>query len=276
MKIVDGSTLARKVLDRLAADLRRSGRLVHLAAVYADGDPALKTFVRLKKVAAESAGIQFSAYELPPADAPTGNPINRVTETVNFLADDPSVTGILIELPLPNGWDVQGTLDLIPLAKDVDVLSSLGQQAFYENRSRILPPAVGALKLVVDEYKINLKGKRAAVFGQGGLVGRPIAHWLEFQGAEVDRIDESTPDPAAISIKADILVSGVGKPGLITAAMVKQDAIVIDFGYGKKGNQMLGDVDSKNLAKKASIITPVPGGMGPLVIAAVMENLVLG
>lgn len=269
--IIDGTTIANTVLGKLAEDIRNSGKELHLAAVVVGDEPGLSKFVELKKKAAESIGIQFSFYKFE-GDAEEKQ--GEVIDALKFLAGDPSASGILVELPLPSGWDTQKILDLVPGAKDVDVLSTSAQEDFYNDRVKILPPAVGALKMVCDEHKISLKGKKIAVFGQGMLVGKPIAHWLEQQGASVNRVDEFTKNPEEISKKADIIISGVGKPGLIGADMVKDDAILIDYGFGKKGNKMLGDVDFKSVSKKASLLTPVPGGMGPLVIAAVLENLV--
>lgn len=268
---IDGTTIANKVIGQVAEEIRNSGKEFHLAAVVVGDDPGLNKFVELKKKAAESIGIQFSAYKFD-GDAEKQE---EVVDTLSFLSNDPSVDGILVELPLPSGWDTQKILDLVSDAKDVDVLSSSAQKDFYNNKAKILPPAVGALKIVIDEHKISLKGKRVAVFGQGVLVGKPIAHWLELQGANVDRIDENTPNPERYSLNADVIISGVGKPGLIGADMVKDEAILIDYGFGKKGSKMLGDVDFESVSKKANLITPVPGGMGPLVIAAVLKNLIL-
>ena len=119
-----------------------------------------------------------------------------------------------------------------------------------------------------------MKGKKIAVFGQGILIGKPISHWLEQQGAEVFRIRSKTENPEKLSIKADIIVAGVGNPGLITDEMVREGAVVIDFGYGKKDGKMVGDVDFDSVSAKTSLITPVPGGMGPILITAVLKNLV--
>jgi len=267
---IDGTNIANKVLGQIAEEIHNSGKEFHLAAIVVGDDPGLNKFVELKKKAAEGIGIQFSVYKFD-GDAEKQE---EVVGTLKFLAGDPSVNGVLVELPLLSGWDTQKILDLVPDSKDVDVLSTSSQENFYNNESKILPPAVGALKIVFDEHKISLRGKRVAVFGQGMLVGKPIAHWLEQQGAKVDRVDEFTKNSEEISAKADIIISGVGKPGLIKKEMVKDEAIVVDYGFGKKGNKMLGDVNFEDVSKKASLITPVPGGMGPLVIAAVLQNLV--
>ena len=138
-----------------------------------------------------------------------------------------------------------------------------------------MPPAVEASKIVFEKYAINLPKKKAAVFGQGALVGKPIAHWLEQQGAEVYRIRSTTEKPEELSRQADIVIAGVGKPGLITGDMVKEGAVVLDFGYGidAKG-KMTGDVNYNSVEPKVSFVTPVPGGMGPILIAAVLKNLI--
>ena len=137
-----------------------------------------------------------------------------------------------------------------------------------------MEPAVRALGYVLDEYSIGLSGTTVAVVGQGRLVGGPIARWLRDQGAQVSVIDITTPEPASVAARCDLVVTGVGRPGLITGEWIKDGATVVDFGYGKKGDAFAGDVDFESVAKKAGLITPVPGGMGPLVIAAVLENVV--
>ena len=278
--LIDGTTIANKILGQIAEEVINLEKTLHLAAIVVGDDPAPNKFVELKKKAAEKVGMQFSIYKLEENISKQEEAFN----TLKFLASDPSVHGILIELPLPSGWDTQKILDLVPASKDVDVLSGSAQKEFYNNAGKILPPAVGALKIVCDEHEISLKGKRVAVFGQGMLVGKPIAHWLERQGAKVDKIDENTLNPERYSLNADVVISGVGKPGLITGEMVKNEAVVIDYGFGKKpfdsvrgenSSRIFGDVDFESVSKKASLITPVPGGMGPLVIAAVLQNLVI-
>ena len=130
------------------------------------------------------------------------------------------------------------------------------------------------MKQIFEEHKIEPKGKIAAVFGYGLLVGKPVSHWLANQGATVSVINEFTPEPAELSKKADIIISGVGKPGLIKSDMIKEGAVVIDFGFVSAGEGIAGDVDFEEVSKKASLITPVPGGTGPIVVAAVLKNFV--
>ncbi len=270
MAIIDGRTIARNML----ADLQDRVPLPHLAltlaAVLIGHDPALKKFVELKRKLAESVGIRFTVHEFP-------EDIHQeeAERLIAQVSKDQAVQGIFIELPLPNHLNTSKLLDAIDPAKDVDVLTSVQENAFYNNSAKILPPAVSALKTVLTNQGIQVKNKKVAVFGQGRLIGKPISHWLEAQDAQVARIDIETLNPEIYSREVDIVITGVGKPDLITADIVKEGAVVIDFGYGKKDGNMVGDVAFEEVSQKASLITPVPGGMGPILIAAVLENLVL-
>lgn len=266
MALIDGTQLAKEILNNLKEEIKALAQPLGLAAVMVGDDPALKKFVELKKKAAHSIGIEFSSYLIEQDASP-----EQIAETMGWLAKDDDIHGILVELPVPKGFDVQAILDLIPRSKDVDVLTTSGEADFYKDRSIILPPAVQALAFVLESYEIDLTGRKVAIVGQGRLVGKPITHWVTQHGAQVFMIDELTDQPGVFTRQADIIISGVGKPGIITADMVKDDAIVIDYGYGAGGK---GDVDFEAVAKKALLITPVPGGMGPLVIAGVLKNLI--
>lgn len=264
--IIDGSLIAREARAQVKKLIGDRLEPLGLAALIVGNDPGLRQFVKLKKKAAEEVGIQFSVYEFQ------GDEVDEVKKTLAWLAQDEGIHGIFAELPMPKTFPQQEILDMIPEAKDVDVLSSALQQKYYQNTASILPPAVGALEYLCDNAHIDLKGKKVAVFGHGMLVGKPIAHWLARQGSTVSIIDKDTKRPEMVSGDADIVISGVGKPGLITGDMIKEEAIVIDYGFSSKGK---GDVDLDTVAPKASLLTPVPGGMGPLVIAAVLANMLI-
>lgn len=304
--IINGKQIADEVLAELkkeVAALRQAqGKSLRLAAVLVGEDQALKKFVELKGKIAEDIGISFKMHQFP-----QNIPSDELVKKVKEIADEND--GALVELPLPKHIDTQAVLDAVPVEKDVDVLSTEAQARFHEvqpievgppkkdrPQERILPPAVEATKIVFEKFSIELKGKKVAVFGQGILVGEPISDWLERQGAEVFRINSKTEKPEELSRQADIIVSGVGKPELVNGEMVKparpdarlndtvgQDSgrsggegvVVIDFGYGRnKEGKMVGDVDYDSVEPKSSLITPVPGGMGPVLIAAVLKNLV--
>lgn len=267
--IIDGRLLAEKIRKRLAVQVATFSRPLQLAAVLVGDDPQLKKFVQLKKNAAEQAGITFSSYELPDESSE-----KDALEVIKYLNADDDVDGIFVELPMPKGIDRQVILDAVAPNKDVDVLSSASQKLFFEAGIGLLPPAVGALKYIVEEYKLSLKDMSVAVFGDGFLVGKPVRAWLARQGALVTSIDEYTKDAKKLAQSAKMIISAVGKKDLITEDMVSTGVIVIDYGFNKKGSEFAGDVDFEDVAPKASLITPVPGGMGPLVITAVLENLI--
>jgi methylenetetrahydrofolate dehydrogenase (NADP+)/methenyltetrahydrofolate cyclohydrolase len=263
--LVDGVAIAlqaRANLKKLIGDRQPP---LGLAAIVVGDDPGLKTFVKLKKKVADELGVLFSVYEFKEAE------VEDLKKTMAWLAQDDGVHGIFVELPLPVSISQEEILGMIPESKDVDVISSALQKKYYANDILLLPPAVGALDYLFENLDVDVKGKKVAVFGQGMLVGQPITHWLKKFGAEVSVIDEHTKNSEDYSLKADIVISGVGKPGLITGDMITDKAIVVDYGYSPEGK---GDVHLESVVPKAAVLTPVPGGMGPLVIAATFANLV--
>ena len=279
--IIDGRKIAEDVLGKIWEEVSSDELKLRLAAVLVGDDPEFRKFVELKGDVAKRVGIGFEMYQFP-ADITE----EKLKEEVRKISE--TNDGVLVELPLPEKINSQAVLNEIPVEKDIDVLSEKTQARFYSQNldaklpsvslgslaSKVLPPAVEALKIVFEKYEVDPKGKRAAVFGRGLLVGKPVAHWLERQGAEVAVIRSKTEEPMRYSREADIIVSGVGKPKLITGNMVKEGAAVIDFGYGKLGDKMVGDVEFDSVAPKAGLITPVPGGMGPILVATVLKNLV--
>lgn len=266
--IIDGKQIADELLAELKREILDKKLKLRLAAILVGEDLEFKKFVEFKGKKAEEIGIEFKMFQFD-------ENIDEATMIYHSEEICKKYDGVLFELPLPKHLDQQKILDTVPVEKDVDVLSSEAQNLFYENKSKILPPAVEALKIVLEKYGFNPEGKKAAVFGQGILVGKPISHWLEFRGAEVHRIRSTTENPRQYSKQADIIVTGVGKPGLVDGNIVKDGVIIVDFGYGKNSEgKMLGDVDFESVAPKASLITPVPGGIGPILIAAVLKNLI--
>ena len=257
--LVDGKKIADQMLDEIAEKVKIIKKPLKMATVLVGNNPKSRKFLELKKKAGEEVGISVDVHELP-LDIKT----LELSAIIHKLSQS-DYSGVLLELPLPEPVDLVAVLNSILVQKDVDVLSFEAQEKFYSGNFSILPPAVEAVKSIFGYYKIEPKGKKAAVFGQGILVGKPVSFWLEKQGSIVATIDEFTKNPEIYSKETDILVSGVGKPNLITEDMVKEGAVVIDFGH---------DVDFESVSKKASLITPPTGGVGPIVVAAVLKNLV--
>ena len=267
--IIDGKAIAGTVIANIRAQVKALAVPLHLAAVCVGTDATLHAFVKLKQKAAQAAGITFSSYFF---DEPNEA---EVIKTLDYLAQDETVHGIFVELPLPTDWNRERVLAHIPVIKDVDVISPEGEQKFYADTNPILPPAVKALEYALSECDLDLTKTTAAIVGQGQLIGRPVAHWLRCQGMQVTSVDVTTPNPEKITAQADLVIAGAGSPGLILSDWIREGAIIIDYGYGRDASGAItGDVDFASVSKKTSFITPVPGGMGPLVIAAVLENLV--
>lgn len=270
-KVIDGRKIADEILEELKIKVQvavnEGKNPLRLAAVLVGNNPEFEKFVQLKGKNAVKIGIEYPIYQF--SDKITQEELTKRVREISGIAD-----GILIELPLPAHLYAQGILNEIPLEKDVDVLSDSAQKFFYDDNSKILPPAVEALKIVFEKYGVEIKNKKTTVFGWGVLIGKPIAHWLKKQGAEVSIVRSKTENPEKLSSEADIIISGVGKPNLITENMVRDGAVVIDFGYGKLGDKMVGDVQYEFVKEKASLISPVPGGMGPLLTVVVLRNLI--
>lgn len=268
MNTINGITIARTILANVREQVEALHAPLHIAAVCIGSDPSLQSFVRIKQRTAQSAGILFSSYffdEAQRAEAET---------TMRFLAQDDTVHGIFVELPLPLTWDREAFLALIPIEKDVDGISPASERLFFEDVSSVLPPAVKALSYIVDAHHLDLAHVAAVVVGHGMLVGKPIAHWLRAQHAQVEVVELETPHPAAIASRAQLLIAGTGVPELVTSNWIQDGATVIDFGCTLKDGVYVGDVARTATKDKSGLVTPVPGGTGPLVVAAVLENLV--
>lgn len=268
--IIDGRKMAEEILENLAGQVKHLSSNSGLTGVLVGDSQSSQKFLELKQKAAEKIGLNFEIKKFPESVT-----MSELQIELPSIVKQPFNIGLIVELPLPAHLKTQEVLDLIPLEKDVDVLSTKVQRDFFSNQSMILPPAIEAVKMIFEKYQIDPKGKNCAVFGNGLLVGKPVSHWLKIQGAKVEVIDEFTKDPESFSREADIIISGVGKADLIKSKMVKDGAVVIDFGYENVGGQIRGDVDFKAVSKKAALVTPVPGGVGPLVVAAVLKNCLI-
>ena len=252
--ILSGKKLSEKILSDIKKRIKRSGKKLQIAGILVDENIDSRIFLSLKKKACEKVGIRFKLYQFP-KDISNKALIKEIKAISRAVENH----GIIIQLPLPKHIDVQAVLNLIPPKKDIDLLSDKGLNEL------ILSPVLAGMLELFQEYKIDIAGKNIVVVGQGRLVGKPITAWLEQQGERVTKIDAAISDISGFTRKADLLISGVGQPGLITGKMVKSGVIVID---------VAGDVDFKTVSPKASFITPTPGGIGPLTVAMVIKNLI--
>ncbi|MBI2024171.1 bifunctional 5,10-methylenetetrahydrofolate dehydrogenase/5,10-methenyltetrahydrofolate cyclohydrolase [Candidatus Giovannonibacteria bacterium] len=268
--IVDGKAIAEKIRASLREEifkLNKSGKKIRLAVIKVSGDPVTEKYLKTKKNFAESIGVEVRVYEVLP-DISTNKLREKVSEIVHIKENN----GVIIQLPFPEKINIQYVLDAIIPEKDPDMLSSRSLGKFGTGKSRIFPPVVAAVNKIFKEYGVELKGKQVVVVGAGRLVGKPITTWLLNQKATISVIDENTPDVSNITLRADVIISGVGKPGLIKPDMVKEGAVLIDCGTSESSGQVRGDIDPE-AAKKASLFAPVPGGVGPVTVAMLFKNL---
>ena len=273
MTIIDGKQTAAEVRAQLrvraAAFEEKYGRKVGLAVVLIGEDPASQVYVRNKIKGCEDAGIRSFAHYLP-ADVTQA----QAEELVRALASDEAVHGILVQLPLPKHLDAEGILACIPAAKDVDGFSAenIGRLALNEEGTVACTP-LGVMELL-RRYHVETRGKRAVIIGRSNIVGRPMALLLLNADATVTVCHSRTVNLAEECARADILVAAIGKPNFITADMVKEGAVVIDVGINRVDGKLIGDVDFAAVSQKASLITPVPGGVGPMTIAMLLQNAI--
>lgn len=269
MKIFNGKKLAGEILENLKTDIKKRKLKLRLAVIQIGKNPISQIFINQKKKACQSVGMDFKLYQFKERINILG-----LKKEINKITSNPRNSGVIIQLPLPKNLNTQEILNTIPQKKDVDVLSETSLGKFYTSTLSILPPTVKGIIYLLAKYRIKVKGKHVVVVGVGRLVGNPLALWLLHEKATVSTVTEFTKEASFFTKKADILVTGVGKPNLIQANMVKEGVIVIDAGCSMWKGKLVGDVDFKNVSKKASYITPVPGGVGPMTVACLLENLV--
>lgn len=265
--ILDGRAIAEKRLGRLAGEIRASGLTPRLATVLVGDDPASRLYIRMKHRACGQVGIGSVSVELPES-ASTAEVVGKV----RALGEDPSIDGILVQLPLPPQIGREEVIAAVPGEKDVDGFTPLSLGRLFSGRPCFSPCTPLGVMALLAEYGIGVEGSDAVVVGRSLEVGRPMAALLLNAGATVTVCHSKTRDLAGKTRGADILVSAVGKPGFITGDMVKPGVVAIDVGISMAGGKPRGDLDFPSVEPLARAITPVPGGVGPMTIAMLMEN----
>ncbi len=266
--IMDGKKLAEKVTGNIKSEIKKYNIRPKLAVIMAGDNPSSKIYVQNKQKKALELGIDSVVLTFP-QDVYEDN----LLENIYILNEDVNINAILVQLPLPEHINTKRILEAIEPIKDVDGFTSynFGLLALGYNPYCIPCTPKGILRLF-DEYNIELEGKNVLVAGRSNIVGKPMMMLLQNRNATVTLAHSKTKNLKDISINSDIIISAVGKENLITEDMVKQNSIIIDVGINRDINGLKGDVDFKNVINKASYITPVPGGVGPMTIAMLMEN----
>jgi len=265
--LMDGTALAARIRTELRGDVGELGE-IGLATVLVGEDTASKIYIRLKHRAAEEVGIRAVDRRLPEETSE-----DELLELVGELNDDDSIDGILVQTPLPSHIDEARVMRTIDPMKDVDGLHPFNAgQLFFGRQTFVGATPVGIMRLL-GEYGIPIEGARAVVVGRSLIVGRPVAMLLLHANATVTICHSRTDDLARQTLDADILVVAVGTPAVITADMVKLGGAVIDVGINRTEGGLVGDVDPA-VAEVAACLTPVPGGVGPMTIACLLENAI--
>lgn len=268
MKILDGEKLSEKILLQLKEKIEGKKLQLKAVVVLIGESDVSKSYVGKKKEACEKIGAKFELLNFS-SDITQ----EKLEEQIIKLAKDQQVSGIVVQLPIPKNLDTEKVLNLIPINKDIDVLSEMAVKSFASGESKIFPPVVGAIEELLIENNISLDNKKIVVLGKGRLVGKPVISWLKNLNCDFEVIDRSTENIAEITKTADVIISGVGVPGIIKSEMVKDEVIIIDAGTSSEDGKVVGDID-KDAYKKASFASMVPGGVGPMTIAILVKNLI--
>ena len=270
-KILDGKLVSQSVKDRIrdeAALLRTQGKEVTLAVIIVGDDPASRVYVNNKKKACEYVGFNSLEFALP-AETTQDELIGLIHE----LNERDDVNGILCQLPVPKHIDDKAVIAAIDVRKDVDAFSAYNVGKILIGDYDFLPCTPAGVMEILSYYDIDPEGRSCVVIGRSNIVGKPMAALLMHANGTVTVTHSRTKDLAAVTRGADILVAAIGKPKFVTADMVDEGAVVIDVGMDRDENgKLCGDVDFDSVKEKCSYITPVPGGVGPMTIAMLMQN----
>jgi len=268
MIILDGKKTAQKILRNIKKETNVRKLKLGLAVVQVGDNQVSSVYINQKRRVCESLGILFGLFNFPESIEE-----QELRKEISRTAENPEYSGLIIQLPLPKKFNTQEILNLIPSEKDVDVLSEASLGKFYTGNLKIFPPVVCAISTLLKEYKIGLEAKNILVIGSGRLVGKPLTLWFVSQGATVSIVNSKTKDIPFFSKNADIIISGVGKPNLIMGKTIKEGVVLVDAGTSIESGKLKGDVDFASVKNKTGYIAPVPGGVGPMTIACLINNL---
>lgn len=269
-KIIDGKIISASVKERVKAEvsaLKEKGITVGLAVIIVGEDPASKVYVSNKKKACENLGIISEEYALP--ESTTNEELLALIEELN---SKPSINGILCQLPLPSHLDEKLIINSIDPEKDVDAFHPFNVGKIMIGDFYFLPCTPAGVMEMLKYENIEVEGKTCVVIGRSNIVGKPMNMLLLHQNGTVTVCHSKTKNLKEVCRNADILVAAVGRPKFVTEDMVKKGAVVIDVGINRVDGKLCGDVDFDNVKNKVSAITPVPGGVGPMTIAMLMQN----
>ena len=265
--IIDGREVAYKIKEEIKNEISLLSNKLTLCVVQVGDDEASNIYIKQKEKLANELGINFIHKKY--------NDISEelLEKEIIKLNEDKNITGIIIQLPIPDKYNTNKLINLIDPNKDVDGLTDYNKVKLYNNEEGIIPcTPLGILELL-NHYNIDVKGENIVIIGRSLLVSKPLFNLLLNKDATVTMCHSKTINLSSITKNADILISATGKPHLVTEDMIKDNAVIIDVGISRIDGKLCGDVDFENVSKKASYITPVPGGVGPMTVIMLMKNI---
>jgi len=266
--LLDGKKLSSELEINLKKKFEKLEKASKLSIILVGDNPASSTYVNMKKKACERMGVNCDIHTFKDSISQ-----DEVLREIFALNNDSSVIGILVQLPLPKNFSTRKILDSVAVKKDVDGLHSQNMIKILLSEEEIVPATPKGVIRLLEEFNISIEGKNICFVGFGNLVGKPLTMMCVNRGATVSVCHVKTHDITKYTKIADIVISATGVPGLIKENMVKEGVVVVDAGISKKNGKILGDVDFENVKNKCSHITPVPGGVGPMTITMLLENL---
>lgn len=277
MVIIDGKKISEQILTKVKKEIASLGFQPVFCDVLVGDDPVSVQYVRIKKKVAESMGIRFYDAFFPPTIS-----TEKLIKEIKILNKMPDMCGIIVQLPLPKSLNRRKILDAVDPTLDVDCLGSTASEKFYSNQADLGFPTALACMALLDSLNLNLNDKKIVVLGQGELMGRPVSALLHFRKLSPIAVTNETENKKELIKQADIIISGIGKGKYITGEMIKKGAIIIDAGTsesiernstGELNKGIVGDVDLESVKDVASFVSPVPGGVGPVTVAMLFNNV---
>ncbi len=262
-----GKEVVEAMRKEMAEAISSFGRPLSVGIVYAGTNPVIESFIGKKQRFGASVGVSTEVYRFPES-CTTEELITKIHDLVSMH------DGIIVQLPLPEGIDVDAVLDAVPFSKDIDMLSSSAREYLAEGNNELLPGVPGAMREFAERNNISFHGKKVVIVGRGKLVGAPVVAWLKTIHVTPEIITRSTPNSEELFKTADIILTGAGVPGLIKADMIKEGVVVFDGGTSEQAGKLEGDL-SPGAYSKTSFYTPVPGGIGPITVACLFKNLLI-
>jgi methylenetetrahydrofolate dehydrogenase (NADP+)/methenyltetrahydrofolate cyclohydrolase len=272
MVIIDGKKLSQEILSKVKDEATQLPFQPIFCDVLVGNDPASFQYVKMKGRKAEEVGIHFHGANFPGTIT-----TDDLIKEIKILNQMPNMCGIIVQLPLPESIDKKAVLDSIDPRLDVDCLGTVASEKFYKggigsNSSLGFPTALACMKLL-DSINLDFKNKKIVVLGQGMLVGKPVTALLQFRNLSPTIITSKTPNKEDITKQADVIISGMGRGKYITGDMIKRGAVLIDAGTSESGAGIVGDVDLDSVKDIAGYVSPVPGGVGPVTVAMLLNNV---